>query len=91
MYGKWVVINLGEDIKCKVWVACLPDTPEDILQRRALNQLQRRLPEKKTGIAAYGDAMQKIEDYEYSQGRGFRYNAEQFLKKLMEGNTHEKN
>lgn len=83
MYGKWVLINLGEDIECRVWVACVPDTPEDVLQRRAIASLKSRLPEKKTGLAALGDSLQIISDYEYSQGYGSRYDAEQELKRIL--------
>jgi hypothetical protein len=84
MYGQWVTVNLGEDIECKVWVACVPNTPKDVLQREALGILSNRLPEKKTGIWALGDALQKISDYEYSQRYGTRYEAEKELNRLLE-------
>lgn len=85
MYGKWVTVNLGDDIECKVWITCVPSTPEDELQRRAMARIQRKLPkEKKNHMEMYADALEMISDYEYSQGYGVRWEAEQKLKKLLE-------
>jgi hypothetical protein len=82
MYGKWVTVNLGDSIECKVWVSCVPSTPVDELQHLAINILRSRLPEKKTGIAAGMEAITIISDYEYSQGYGLRWEMEQRLKSM---------
>ena len=87
MYGKWVTVNLGEDIECKVCVPCVPDTPIDVLERQAINILRSRLPEKKKGIWGLGEALQAISDFEYSMGCGVRYELEQNLKDLLKENN----
>jgi hypothetical protein len=84
MYGRWVTIDFGDSIECRVWVSCTPSTPEDVLQRLAMNILQSRIPQKKTGLAAGMDAIERISDYEYSQGYGTRYEIEKKLKRLLE-------
>mgnify|MGYP006976762504 CR=1 FL=1 len=83
MYGKWVTVNLGEGIECKVFVLCTPTTPDDVLQRLAINTLRSRLPEKKTGLAAGMEAISIISDWECSQGRGARFEAEKELERLI--------
>jgi hypothetical protein len=77
MYGKWVTVNLGEDIQCQVWVTCVPSTTAGELQHRAMGTLKSRIPEKKTGIMRLGDTLQTISDYEY-----LRYEMEQKLKDI---------
>lgn len=46
MYGQWVTLNLGEDVKCMVFVLCSPDTPEEKLIEKALNKLKIKIEEK---------------------------------------------
>ncbi len=46
MFGKWVTVNLGEGIKCEVFVLCVPSTPDDVLQERAVAQLSSRLTKR---------------------------------------------
>lgn len=84
MYGEWVTVELGDGVECRVWVTCVPNTPNDILQRRAIGILQNRLPVKKSGIWAAGGSLQAISDFEYLQGYGSRYEAEKKLNRLME-------
>jgi hypothetical protein len=36
MYGKWVTLNLGEGIECRVFVSCSPSTPDEELKHRAV-------------------------------------------------------
>jgi hypothetical protein len=83
MYGKWVTVNLGDSIKCRVWVNCVPSTPENELQQSALRILKNRLPEKKEGTHGLGDSLQAISDYEYSQGFGIRFEMEKKLEKMI--------
>lgn len=87
MHGKWVTVDLGVDIDCKVWIPCLPDTPIDVLKRQAISILKSRLPEKKKGIWGLGEALQAISDFEYSMGCGVRYELEQKLKDLIKENN----
>ena len=48
MYGKWVTLNLGENIECRVFVLCTPATPLVELQEKALAILRGRLAELTT-------------------------------------------
>ena len=50
MFGKWVSINLGEGIECKVFVLCVPSTPDDVLQARAFDQLASRLTQRTADV-----------------------------------------
>lgn len=77
MDKKWVELQLGDDIKCSVEVRCIPGTPQDVLQRLALAVLQDSIPKKKTGLSSLGESLQRISDYEFSQGRGRAYEAHQ--------------
>jgi|GEM_PF-4670210 len=43
MLGKCVVLRLGMGYDVKVWVACIPGTPEKELTDRAFKQLQQKL------------------------------------------------
>jgi hypothetical protein len=43
MYGRWVTVDLGDNIECRVWVHCTPDDSEEYLQKRARAQLIARL------------------------------------------------
>ena len=51
MFGKWVTIDLGEDVRCDVFVLCTPATPDDILQTRAFAQLASHLTQR-AGVVA---------------------------------------
>ena len=51
MFGKWVVVNLGEGVKCEVFVLCVPSTPDDVLQTRAFAQLASRLTQRAGDMA----------------------------------------
>lgn len=86
MYAKWVMVNLGDNIECIVYVGCTPNTPEDELQRRAIALLMNRLPtpKKKSDMETYSDSLRLIDEYNYSQGHGFRFDMEQRLKELTE-------
>ena len=33
MYGKWVTVDLGDSVQCKIWVYCTPETSEAYLQK----------------------------------------------------------
>ena len=46
MFGKWVVVNLGEGVECKVFVLCVPSTPDDVLQAHAYGILASRLTQR---------------------------------------------
>jgi hypothetical protein len=81
MNGEWVTLNLDDDIECKIWVGCDSSTPNDVLERLAIDKLHNSLPKKKTGLAAAMDALETISDYEYSMGLGRRYEIEQELKR----------
>lgn len=43
MFGKWVIINLGSEIECKVWVWCTPSTSENELQNKAFQIIKNNL------------------------------------------------
>lgn len=43
MYGKNVILDLGDDIVCEVFVLCTPDTTEEELRERAIKKLMNRL------------------------------------------------
>lgn len=43
MYGEWVRLDLGNEIDCKVFVMCTPDTTDEELQKRAFAQLAKAL------------------------------------------------
>lgn len=45
MYGKWVVVPLGDGFEVRVYVSCTPDTPAGELATRARQQLMRKLIE----------------------------------------------
>jgi len=51
MFGKWIYVNLGEGIECKVFVLCVPATPDDVLQTCAFSKLASRLTERAGGVA----------------------------------------
>ena len=50
MFGKWVVVNLGDGVKCEVFVLCVPSTPDDVLQTRAFSQLASRLTQRAVDV-----------------------------------------
>lgn len=43
MYGEWITVFYDEVVECKVWVACVPDTPIEELHKRAKEILKARL------------------------------------------------
>lgn len=64
MYGKWVTVHLGDNIRCQVYVFCSPDATYDELQERAKQILRNKLGEPKKGIWALGDNLRIIEEFD---------------------------
>ena len=82
MYGRWVTLFYDDIVECKVFVSCTPSTPAEELRNRAIKIMQNRLPEKKTGISATMEAIENISNYEYENGFGAKFEAEQLLNEL---------
>lgn len=63
MYGKWVTVDLGESIECKVFVWCTPDTPDYELKNLAMMQLKTQLKQQE-GIWGLGKSLEAIRQFE---------------------------
>ncbi|MFD0587753.1 hypothetical protein ACFQZE_07040 [Paenibacillus sp. GCM10027627] len=84
MYGEWITINLGDDIECRVFITCTPSTLPEIKERRAIQKLMNGIPNNMDSEPTiYAEALQKIDEFNYSQNKGTRPDPEQILNELI--------
>lgn len=43
MYGEWITLDLGENIKCQVYISCTPNITHEEKEDRAFNKLTKEL------------------------------------------------